>query len=105
MIKYILILSITFIAIMSIFAKDEPFEDIPIIDEPANIEVEIFNEIYVARDLDGYIAIFVAQEDNPFLLTDINVKTLPLLDQEKLKTGITIDEDYGIAKFIEDYSS
>lgn len=108
MLKYILILSITFITIISFSYKEEPLEEFVLketIDEPVNLEEEIFEEIYIARDLDGYIAIFVPQQNLPFMLTDINVKTLPLSDQESLKVGITIDENYSIAKFIEDYSS
>ncbi|MFI3226854.1 MAG: hypothetical protein R3Y09_05495 [Clostridia bacterium] len=111
--KYVFLLSTTLLSIVAIgtfsstenSAKEEILQVSNYSDQ--NIVEPIKSEplIFVARDLDGYIAIFVPDEILPCLVTDINVKTLPLADQELLKTGIIIDADYGLVKFIEDYSS
>lgn len=107
--KYVFLLSITLFAIIAIGNYEHEYQIEPVSQQ---IEVSRSSEIlqadtnfFIARNLDGYIAIFVPDEILPCLVTDINVKTLPLADQQMLETGIIIDDEYGLAKFIEDYSS
>lgn len=75
-----------------------------IFEEPTIVETET-EPLYIARNLDGYVAIFVPRDQSPCILTDIFVKTLPHEDQKMLETGIILDENYTLAEFIQDYSS
>lgn len=104
--KYIILVTITICSIFFI----ESYKTTPEIIVDANeIAIKVSEpestDFLVARDLDGFIAIFVPDQIIPCMLTDINVKTLPLADQQMLKSGIIIDGDYGLANFLEDYSS
>lgn len=71
------------------------------IDKP----LEEIKDYYIAKNLNDFIAIYSPSEDEPFLLTDINIKTLQPLDQELLNSGIILDESYPLNQFLEDFSN
>lgn len=118
--KYIILLSFTAFSITSINTLGSSNSDFfsnnhnqvvkssKISDELTSKDLQSLEDeeiLYIARNLDGYIAIFVPHEILPCFLTDINVKSLPVSAQEMLSSGIIINESYGLANFIEDYSS
>ncbi len=104
--KYVISLVLTISAIMLVasFPKNQQIEpvNIELGEEIPIIKPEI---LYIARILDGNVAIYVPGSDAPYIVTDINVKTLPSADQESLLEGIIIDENYTLAKFLEDFGS
>ncbi|WP_087064400.1 BofC C-terminal domain-containing protein [Intestinibacillus massiliensis] len=60
---------------------------------------------YTAYALDNHIAIYNAGETSPALVTDIDVRALPLADQEALRQGIPLADDEALAHLLEDYGS
>ncbi len=60
---------------------------------------------YVAGVLDNRLAIYIAGQDKPALLTDIDVRTLPRADQSALYAGVPVASDEALAHLLEDYSS
>lgn len=63
------------------------------------------SDYYIAKSYNNKIAIFTPDEILPILVTEINIKTLPILDQTRLEIGIILDENYPLNKFIEDFSN
>lgn len=59
---------------------------------------------YAARTLDGRLAIYRAGARYPMEVTDIEVDSLPLADQEALAEGIDLADEEAIAHLLEDYS-
>lgn len=107
--KYFILLSCTTLSIVSTFFFKSPqpptdYSTASIDIAPAVLE-ETPSFLYVAKELDGYIAIYEPSNDLPYIVTDINVKSLPFEDQNSLKSGIHLDDTYTINHFIEDYSS
>ena len=61
---------------------------------------------YVIKEKDGYIAIYILDQDENEILketTEIVVKYLPEIDKEKLKKGIKVNNRKELNKVIEDY--
>ena len=71
---------------------------------PVNAPAAPFTASYTAKTLSGRIAIYVAGEDRPALMTDIDVRTLPEADRAALEAGITLSGDDALARLLEDYS-
>lgn len=53
----------------------------------------------------GYVAIWRDEDPQPWLITEMPVSALPPADQKALKEGISLPEDYPLAKALEDYCS
>lgn len=53
----------------------------------------------------GYVAIWRDEDPQPWLITDMPVSALPPADQNALKEGISLPEDYPLTKALEDYCS
>jgi len=68
-------------------------------------EAENIPNEYIARDLNGSIAIYRKGEATPFRTLDIMVDSLPDTDREMLKNGITLSSEDELIGLIEDYSS
>lgn len=60
---------------------------------------------YVAGVLDNRLAIYIAGQDKPALVTDIDVRTLPQADQAALRAGLPVASDEALAHLLEDYGS
>lgn len=60
---------------------------------------------YCLKDYQGRLAVFRERENDPIITTDTMVNTLPLDDQEELKTGLEIKGDASLRKALEDYCS
>lgn len=60
---------------------------------------------YVAGVLDNRLAIYIAGQDKPALITDIDIRTLPNADQAALRAGLPIASDEALAHLLEDYGS
>lgn len=60
---------------------------------------------YVAGVLDNHLAVYVAGENTPALVTEIDVRTLPIADQTALSGGIALADDMALARLLEDYGS
>lgn len=62
--------------------------------------------IYILREYDGQIAVFVPQnEDIPVSLTGILTSTLRQSDRDELQRGIYVSGDNDLARLLEDFSS
>ncbi len=69
-----------------------------------NSWVQDKSEIYIVKELDGFIA--VLDESGDILkMTDIHTKTLPASDRELLKEGITVSEREELYEILSDYDT
>ena len=62
-------------------------------------------ERYTIREYQGNIAVFMDGVDHPFRITDVDVHTLPKMDQEQLSQGIQVNSTDELNRLLEDYSS
>lgn len=62
-------------------------------------------DIYMLKEYDGKLAVFVEGEEEPQDIFNVYIKTLPAFDQGQLHQGIKV-ESYGeLLSLIEDYIS
>ncbi len=60
---------------------------------------------YFVKSHKGYIAIFLESNQNePLEVTDINVTSLRLVDQETLEKGVTVVGEENLVLFLEDFA-
>lgn len=80
---------------------------------PANAEVsetdnsssaeEPMEEIYIVKNYNGKIGIFIKGDENPFQVIDIDPSLLPEKDQEELSDGLEIKGAENLRQIIEDF--
>ena len=58
---------------------------------------------YIIREHGGKIAVFTPESEEPLAVYEILVHLLPENDIELLRRGITVDDDYSLAKTLEDF--
>ncbi len=54
---------------------------------------------------DGYITVFLPNQENPYLKTDIALSTLRLEDQKKITSGLYLYSQEELTSFLEDFGS
>lgn len=105
--KYVILVVSTVLIISSFVINSQKKVATDVIENKENVQeitkLEQETITYVAKSLDGYVAIFVPGNLEPYLITDISIYALPPYDQELLKTGINLDEKYTLANLIEDF--
>lgn len=60
---------------------------------------------YVLKDYYGKIAVFQTNKDQPDIVFDVYVSTLPEFDQKALQTGVFAQDMKELNRLIEDYTS
>lgn len=60
---------------------------------------------YIVKDFNGNIAVFESDVEKPFKITDVNINTLPKVDQERLREGIYVTEQNELNSLLEDLCS
>ena len=60
---------------------------------------------YVLKDYYGKIAVFEVNKDQPDIVFDVYVSTLPEFDQHALQTGVFAQDIKELNRLIEDYTS
>ncbi len=60
---------------------------------------------YVLKDYYGKIAVFETSKDQPDIVFDVYVSTLPEFDQQALQTGVFAQDMKELNRLIEDYTS
>ena len=113
--KNTIIVSSTAVMICAMFIISTAFKDNPSIDVAnANSHQSDIQEViddstrqplYIAKALDGYIAIYVPSDSSPFLLTDIDMRTLRYADQEKIALGMPLYSQEELSCFLEDFGT
>lgn len=63
------------------------------------------DEVYILRELQGYVAVYLEDEKTIFEITDIPVNTLPEEVQQELAEGKRIESVSDLYAFLENYSS
>lgn len=62
-------------------------------------------DVYVLKNNDGMLCVYMQGEDKPVLNTDTNVSVLPKEDQQKLEKGIEVKGERALHQALEDYCS
>lgn len=60
---------------------------------------------YIVKEFEGYIAVFNGDKPEPFRVTDVEVKSLPVMDQNMLSDGIYVYSQSELNEILEDYCS
>lgn len=60
-------------------------------------------EIYIIKNYQGKIGIFIKGDENPFQILDIDPSLLPEKDQEELSDGLEIKGAENLRQIIEDF--
>lgn len=60
-------------------------------------------EIYIIKNYQGKIGIFIKGDENPFQILDIDPSLLPEKDQEELSEGLEIKGAENLRQIIEDF--
>ena len=94
-----ILLGITFIAIIYIIG-------INLADHANSTNInEISGMEYVLKDYDGRLAVFKTGQEEPELVFDVFVSTLPEYDQTALQSGVAAKDLEELNRLIEDYIS
>lgn len=80
-------------------------ERLQVQEEDAIKEVEEAKDIYVLKESNGKLAIFLNDNEEPMEVLNVYIKTLPAYDQDQLHQGIKVESGAELASLIEDYSS
>lgn len=97
LIKIFLILSISAVCFCIISAIQD--------NEKQHSEKITVTEEYVIKEYDGKIAVYINQNNEPYIIYDTYISLLPEADQNRLKSGIVIYDSAELQKIIEDYTS
>jgi hypothetical protein len=74
--------------------------------ESSNITVMTSQStIYVVKTYSGHIGVFANNSNVPFEEIDVDVSTLPQMDQNLLSKGIEVTSESKLNKLLEDYKS
>ncbi len=60
---------------------------------------------YVVKESEGRVAVFIQGEEQPLMITETYLNTLPKTDAEKLKKGVFATDKKQLRKLLEDYCS
>lgn len=60
---------------------------------------------YTVGIYEGYVAVFIGEEETPNQITGIRVSLLPLQDQLDLAKGIKLQTETALAALLEDYGA
>lgn len=90
------------LAVMLLVSTFLPAAPVSTAAAPAPTEPEV---LYIVRELDGYLAVFVPGSEQPVRLTDIDVRTLTDADQRSAQEGISLYSDEELAHLLEDLES
>ncbi|MGE4548596.1 MAG: BofC C-terminal domain-containing protein [Intestinibacillus sp.] len=99
--RYLLLIALTVLVIagMALFRT----QSLPAAASPAGASVTATG--YTAGVLDNHIVIYTNGQAEPSLVTEIDIRSLPLADQEALRRGISLPDDEALARLLEDYGS
>lgn len=61
------------------------------------------NPLYIVREYEGQICVFLPEGSMPELMTGIQVSTLPSKDQRMLQEGIGVESQEALASILEDF--
>ncbi|MGN0341577.1 MAG: hypothetical protein ACI4DO_02185 [Roseburia sp.] len=61
--------------------------------------------IFILKDCDGYLTVYLIAEDTVYMYTDITMDSLPQSLQEEIDTGKTFSNAEELFRFLESYSS
>lgn len=62
-------------------------------------------DVYVLKNNEGMLCVYMKGEDKPVLNTDTNISVLPKEDQKKLEEGIEVKGEKELHQALEDYCS
>lgn len=99
--RYLLLIALTVLVIagMALFRA----QSLPAAASSARASVS--ESGYTAGVLDNHIVIYTNGEAEPSLITEIDIRSLPLADQKALRKGIPLSNDEALAHLLEDYGS
>jgi len=82
-------------------------ETIPLQETLSDVEKEEEQQgpMYILREYEGRIGVFIAGEAEPETVLDVLVKYLPEYDREQMRQGIPAGSYNELTALIEDYSS
>ena len=63
------------------------------------------NRTYIIRNYDGKVACFEEDSTSPFLVTEVDVTTLPPLDRHMLEGGVEVVGARAMSRALEDYKT
>lgn len=73
-----------------------------ILAETSNLPMDA---IFILKDCDGYLAVYLIAQDAVYMYTDITMDTLPKSLQEEISAGKTFSDTEELFQFLETYSS
>ena len=95
------LLSISFILLPNInkvSAQKEEFVSITDTQTPKTCK-------YIIKNFNGSLAVFENGKISPIRITDVDISSLPLVDQQLLQEGIMIENENDLSAMLEDYCS
>ena len=70
------------------------------------LPVGAVGETYTLREVDGRIGVFSPSDaDEPFILTEIRIRDLPLGDRLELMSGVSVSDYGAVVRLLEDYGA
>ncbi len=100
-----ILFTLPILLLMLLFAPQiEPAVQVSQPVNPVSIAVEAASPFY-AKTQDNRMVIFQEGHAAPILVTEIDVRTLPVADQQALAEGIGLADQIAVERLLEDYGS
>lgn len=110
-----ILLLLCFLVYLLYMPKETPKEQQPSIPETEQLleTEEILAEtsnipsdaLFILKDCDGYLAVYLIAQDTVYMYTDITMDSLPQSLQEEIAAGKTFSDTEELFRFLESYSS
>lgn len=95
---HIVILSLTFVAVILLLLS-------LLWPKPVASNTPLPETLYTAKSVGHQVVIYENGRSDPVLITGIDIRTLPVTDQEALSQGISLRDAIELAHLLEDYDS
>lgn len=70
-----------------------------------NTETTTSHTTYIIKSLNGVVAVYIKEKDEPYIVTETRISNLPKSDAKQIENGIEILGDENLRKTLEDICS
>lgn len=86
----------------SIPETEQPTETEELLAETSSLPTDA---VFILKDCDGYLAVYLIAQDTVYMYTDITMDSLPQSLQGEISAGKTFSDTEDLFRFLESYSS
>lgn len=101
----IVVLGLTVVSLLLPVIGAKPEGSSSLVGKAASSPITPATQRYTLKEYQGNLAVYLEGVDQPFRITDVDVRTLPQMDREALSDGIEANGIDELNRLLEDYCS